>query len=190
MNLSITETNPAYFGFIKIWQTDPTNGASTLLVDKKNTILYTGADILARAVAGLPGSRISHFYVSYTNAVSRTPLPVSRTPTPYLAVNASPGGYGYGSVPLTLPPSFLKSGSDYNNNISVFTIMIPSTASVQSQLGLNFTNGVKIFEASLVAATTSPPSGTDPVFSRVQFNPVTYDSTFNLTISWGIMFTS
>ncbi len=190
MNLDLIDTNPKFSGFFKVWKTNKQTGESILSVDKKNTILYTGADLLAKALAGEKYSKISHFYISYCDAITTPSITaVDRTPTSFEYTDPGQDGhYGYGSVPLTIPAGFLRSTTDYVNNVVIFTIMMPSIHSIQEQIGLEFEDGCKIFEAGLVAASSSIPAAFDPVFARVKFNPVEYDSTFNLTISWGVQF--
>jgi hypothetical protein len=150
---------PNFGGFIKIWQTEPDTGKSDLLIDKKNTILVTGADLLAQSLAGVPSAKISHMYLR---------------------------------IPLTFPASFMTSTTDYKNNISVFTILLNNSAGYVVGSTAISTGVSRIFEAGLVASfnpsdtTANHPS--DKVFARIQFTPITYNSSFNLTTSWGIKF--
>lgn len=185
---------PAKEGFIKIWKSDPITGKSELIVDKKNTILYTGSDLLAKALGGEPNTAISHMYLGYSNN-SGQPAPgytIAKDATTFSTTTP----LGYLRVPLTFPASFLKE-TNYDNNIVVFTILINNASGYQVTTGspaaLTTTTSA-FFEAALVSALD--PAGTvnshpkDKIFARVAFERVTYDSSFNLTLSWGVKFVS
>ena len=176
-------------GFIKAWKTNPKTGESETVLDKKNTILYQGSDILASALAGTANSAITHMYVGFQNSTSSafySSIPaVSKDGTPAISGYVSPQGYL--RVPLAFPASFTQI-NNYNNNTAIFTTQIISPSSAGGAVFNPGTGGLSsyIYEAALVAA--GPVS--DRIFSRVTFTPIAYDSSYNLTISWGVKFTS
>lgn len=181
------ETVSNFFGFIKIWKVNPKTGDKELVLDKKNTILYGGADILAYAITGKENSAISHFYLAYNN----TPGFVAPD---YTVDKANPsftasGQYGYLRVPLTFPAAFLKD-TNYNNNIPVFTILISDPYAYQVAGSPSFSADSSVFELGLVSALTPNSPAGDIVFARAQFTPIIYDPTFNFTISWGVKFSA
>lgn len=180
---SAYQANRDCFGVIKIWQFDPATGESQLLKDTRNTILYTGADLLALALSGRANSGISHIYVGYNNNaafdINDEPA-VTKSSTTF----RSDGDYGYVRVPLTFPASFTTE-ANYSNNSTFFTIMLTNPPSA---VGAAFGNTSKIFTIGLAAALNPSGSNQDKMFSRAQFTPVTYDSTFGLTVTWGVKF--
>lgn len=188
---------PAYVGFIKIWQSNPKTGESKLLVDKKNTILYTAADILAKAIGGDPYAKISHMYLGYTNDTPPVD-PIDPSSTLFTLSGGNPD-YGYIRVPLAFNPSY-SAETNYDNNIVIFTTILSNTTGLIAQNGVNpppatLTSGVsQIYECALASAfnpsATASSHEDDKPFSRVTFTPIVYDSGFNLTVSWGIKFVS
>ncbi len=173
-----------YLGFVKIWQSNPTTGEQKLLIDKKNTILYTGADILARALAGERNSKVSHFYLAYNNTNNFTPPPITKD-NPSYSLFVDP--FGYVKVPLSSPAAYAHD-VNYEGNVVIFTITITSPEGLQvNTAGAALGDTSNLFEAALVVAG---PNVNDKIFSRIQFSPIAYDPTYNLTISWAIKFQS
>jgi hypothetical protein len=168
-------------GFIRITRIHPITGKTTTIEYKPNTILYQGADIMAMALAGVQNSPISHFYIAY-NDTTGDPFPsysIQQGNTTMLAGDH----YGYLKVPLTYPASYL-SETNYSNNIVVFTVLLSNPGSYAVSPSVPFADGVEMFEVSLVSASTNG----DKIFSRAQFTPIAFDSSHNITISWGIKF--
>lgn len=183
-----------YTGFIKIWKSDPRTGLSELILDKKNTILYSGSDLLAQALSGKANTGISHMYLGYSNDVN-TPT-VGYTIAKNATSFSTTSPLGYLRAPLTFPATFMTE-TNYSNNIAVFTVLLNNASSYQVTSGSPATlttSTSAFFELGLIAATD--PAGTvnthpnDKIFARVAFDRITYDSAFNLTVSWGIRFVS
>ena len=173
-------------GSIKIWRVNFKTGEKELLVNKPNTILYQGADILAAALVGQNGSQISHFYVGYniSGGFSGDATAVDKT-TPAFRKDAN---FGYLRIPLTYPASFFNDPS-YSNNIPIFSILLSNAATYTVAGSPTFNTSAKIFEIGLVAASTGDITG-DKVFSRARFTPITNDPSYNLTLAWGVRFTA
>lgn len=172
-------------GVLKIWQFDAKTGFKKLLMEKRNTILYTGADVLANALAGRPNSAISHFYIGYSNNVAfniNDVAAVTKSDGAFL----STGDYGYIRVPLSFPASFAGE-TNYSNNSVFFTVMVTNPP---TPTGAAFGSSSKIYVAGLVAAGNPAGSNQDKLFSKAQFTPITYDPAFGLTITWGVKFTA
>lgn len=195
-NISSYRSDINIAGFFKIWEVNPKTGSKRLLIDKKNMILNSGADILAQALAGVSNSSISHIYVGYNNVASSfTPPTIDKA----YSVKFDTYGtglyttYGYLRLPLAYTPSFMAQ-SGYKNNIALFTGVI---ATSDNYYGAQFRSSVdgdvdnppsQLFEVALVSATDPSSPAQDKIFSRANFDPVTYDPNFNLTITWGIQF--
>lgn len=185
-------------GFFKIWAVDPITGKKELLVDKENMILNAGADLLASALAGVKYTHVSHMYIGYKNHADDTFYPGS-VPTvdkEYTVkfTDYNTGSYtdfGYLRVPLSYSPSFIAQ-TDYENNVAIFTAVV-TTASAANGSTATFkddtqVNPSHIFEVALVAATEPTSQTGDKVFSRAQFEPLLYNNSYNLTITWGVQF--
>lgn len=172
-------------GFIKIWSSDSNTGESKLLLEHRNTILYQGADLLAAALTGQANAKITHFYLGYNNASSFTPVAVDKANSQFKIDS----DYNYLKIPLTFPATFLKE-PNYENNIPVFTVLLSNPNDYRVGLTPSFNSSSKMFEVGLVAALVTGSNTGDKVFARAQFTNITYDSTHNLTISWGIKFTA
>jgi hypothetical protein len=179
----ISQANKNMRGFIKIWKIHKKTGKSELVVNKDNLILYMGAQVLSYALSGQIGYNINYFYIGFNNTDSFV------YPTIDLAYSQPFSGFvspfGYLREPLAFSPSYL-SDPNYTNNTSVYTVQIASATSFG---GASFTPGTSnIYECALVAAPDPANAPSDLVFSRVNFNQITYDSNFSLSISWGIKF--
>ncbi|NBQ67620.1 MAG: hypothetical protein EBU46_01835 [Nitrosomonadaceae bacterium] len=177
--------NKDCMGMIKIWKFNPKTGEKALLKDVRNTIVYSGADILAYALAGKPNSAISHFYLGYNNNEAFNVNDVAAV-TKSSTGMASTGDFGYIRVPLSFPASF-SAESNYSHNTAFFTVMITNPP---IPTGAEFGSSSKIYAAGLVVAGNPEGSNQDKLFSKAQFAPITYDPSFGLTITWGVKFTA
>jgi hypothetical protein len=173
----------ALAGFIKIHQVDPASGESLLLVDKQNMILRGGAKLIAHALGGDTNAKIWGMYVGYNNSEGFT-----KTDSPAITVDyANPfsgfvGDFGYLREPLTFTPTYLSSPS-YTENTVLFSTMITTAFSAG---GAVFNTDSKIYEVALVAIEDAANPNRDTVFSRTNFNPIQYNSSYNFTITWGV----
>lgn len=175
-------------GFVKVWRTDVKTGEAVLLVDKQNKILKQGAKIISQLLGGKPESKIWGMYIGYNNDPSYTLLAAPTIDVdysyPFLQFAEDPeSSFGYLREPLTFTPNYLSS-TDYEDNTVLFSTMITSANSVG---GAAFTTGVSnIYEVALIAAPTTDNKTKDLVFSRTNFNPIQYNSSYNFTITWGV----
>lgn len=178
-NLSM---NKALAGFVKIWKTDRITGESSIIVDKPNMILKGGAKLIAHALGGKPEAKIWGMYIGYNNTE------FSLIDAPAITVDyANPfnefvAPFGYLREPLTFTPSYMSS-TDYDENTVLFSTMITSASSAGGAL---FGTDSRIYEVALVAAGEANSSAKDTVFSRTNFNPIQYNSSYNFTITWGV----
>ena len=179
-NTEILSVSQALTGFVKIWQVDPQTGTSSLLVDKQNMILKGGAKLIARALGGDNSAKIWGMYIGYNNDATflkpEIDVDYSNRFTNYTAP------FGYLREPLTFSPNFLSSAG-YVDNTVLFSTMITSANKAG---GVDFTEDSKIYEVALVATQDSSDATKDTVFSRTNFNPVQYNSSYNFTITWGV----
>ena len=180
-----TETltaNKALAGFVKIWRSCKTTGNVDLLVDKQNMILKGGATLVAQALGGKPEAKIWGMYIGYNNLETFNPPAITVDyANPFAEFNEA-GGFGYLREPLTFTPSYMSS-EGYTDNTVLFSTMITSATNAG---GAEFTTDSRIYEVALVAVGDPDNSAKDVVFSRTNFTPVKYDSSFNFTITWGV----
>ncbi len=164
-------------GRIKIWKGDD------LVVDKPNMVLYEGGDIVALAIAGEANSKITHFYVGYYSAAGVFVAPTISKADNRASFEAFTGNFGYLRLPLSVSPSFVAD-TNYDNNNSVFTTVV-TTATPEA--GAAFIPGTsQIYEVGLVCERSPNDKTKDLIFARANFNPITFVSSHNLTISWMI----
>jgi hypothetical protein len=170
-------------GFIRVLQINHNTGTTTVWDSKPNMILYTGANLMAKAIAGEPNAKITHMYVGFTNN-NDTPSTVTLDNTD--PINQYTGTKGYLRLPLAYTPSFLTSDVNHDENIPVFSA---SVANPISNGGAAFETGVsKMFEIALVSEQSSTDASQDIVFSRAQFTPLLYNNLYAVTLQWGIEF--
>jgi hypothetical protein len=174
--------NKALAGFVKIWKTDRLTGESSLVVDKPNMILKGGAKLVAHALGGKPEAKIWGMYIGYNNtefSLSSAPAITVDYANPF---NEFTSPFGFLREPLTFAPTFMSS-ADYDENTVLFSTMITSAT---SSGGAIFGTDSRIYEVALVAAGDPVSSSKDTVFSRTNFNPIQYNSSYNFTITWGV----
>jgi hypothetical protein len=173
-------------GFVKIWQSNPTTGESTLLVDKQNMILKGGAKIIAQCLGGKVDSKIWGMYIGYNNSVEFDPAesapPIDIDYSHPFSDFASGGDFGYLREPLTFAPNYLSS-EGYDSNTVLFSTMITTASSAG---GAVFNTDSQIYEVALVAVPDVTNTTKDVVFSRTNFNAIQYNSSYNFTITWGV----
>lgn len=195
MDLSFDESDSIIKkGFFKIWAVDPVTGQRVLLRSKPNMILNNGADLLAKALAGVNHAKISHMYIGYKNAPDGTfsrPTIDKAYSIPFTSYGSGAyADFGYLRLPLAYSPSFIAQ-EGYGGNVALFTSIVATADNTQ---GADFRasdyvgDPSQIFEVGLVAALDPTSQGQDAVFSRANFEPLLYNSNFNLTTTWGVQF--
>jgi hypothetical protein len=178
-NLSV---NKALAGFVKIWKTDIQTGESSLVVDKPNMILKGGAKMIAHALGGKPEAAIWGMYIGYNNtefSLINAPAITVDYANPF---NEFSEPFGYLREPLTFTPTY-SSSVDYDENTVLFSTMITTASSAG---GAIFGTDSRIYEVALVSAGDVASAARDTVFSRTNFNPIQYNSSYNFTITWGV----
>ena len=193
-----TETKElTQYGFINIWAVNPKTGEKHKLCSTKNTILYSGSDLLSMALAGVEKAKISHMYVGYYNG---DPVDIAgfsavdKANTDPMTGYTSGDAKGYIRLPLAYSPSFIGQ-TNYTKNVPLFTSILTDPPSGESG-SATFNNKdagtpSQIFEVGLAAELITNNVSGDVQFSRARLtDPLTYDPSFNLTITWGVQFTS
>lgn len=174
-------------GYFRITEQHPITGSGRIAVDKKNTIMYPSTLIMARGLAGISNSAVSHLYLSYS---SNDDLPLNPyTISPSITSVALNSEQGTLRIPLSFPATITED-TQGAWTMANFNILVNQPGNYKITGSPTLVNGMKFYEAALVVQTDpngSPSSITgDKMIARVAFERLTYDSAFNLTVSWGI----
>ena len=161
----------------------------------KNMILYSGADIMAKAIVGTPKMRIGGMYMEYSNevpAISAAPAVTrDRLPADYEALTTP---YGYSRVPLTAAPGFAPGDVEYQGNI----VTVQAQTNGSSEAGEPLTDNVSyVYAAALVAMPEPDDKAQDILFSAaniyepdlVTLAPVPKIANAQIGIKWDLKFT-
>lgn len=158
-------------GDVTLFAFDPATKKVVQEISTHNLILFSGADILAQCLTGNAKYAVSTMYLEFMNLASPSdpivPPAFDRTGgiAYYNGLSGSPDT-DFIRVPLTVNPSIVASGSDYNGNRVTFFGMTEGTTGF---FGKPFNPGVNsaVFGAALVAAPDPDDQSQDVVFSRV-----------------------
>lgn len=177
-------------GYVSIKGQNPETGEEKLLLDKQNSIMYQGADLIASGLIGRSISKITHLYVGYSNSLS---LPANGYEIEKDVTAFSVGAnLGWVKVPLTYPAVATTSDDAlYVGNIVNFSVLLSNPASfVQAGSAALTNNTSRFFEAALVSETIPGSNAGDKMLARIAFSSITYQQNYNLTVNWGIQITS
>ena len=156
-------------GIVRFDLTTPDRRLIKKSIIRRNTILYSGADVLAKC---LPGDwKVGYMYLEYKNLADPsdpiTPPAYDRSDgiAYYNGLSGSPDT-DFLRIPITILPTYSASGADYNNNqVSLYT-MSEGTAGFFGKLFNESVNSA-VFGAALVAAPDPADQSQDVVFSRI-----------------------
>jgi len=167
-------------------------GREQVIGRKRNTVLNSGMDILAKALSN--ELRINGMYFAYDN--SGTPYtdvtpPVERTASFYHSDGG--GTRNFVRVPTLSRPSYDVTDPAYNNNKAIF-VGITSGAGVLSGAGNILTDGTSQFYGAGIGFLDSDDYNEDILYAAVSFNDLAGPSHFEkiagaqLGIRWGLFF--
>src|ERR1035437_7283048 len=151
---------------VRFFSYDPLSKIIHKVIERKNLIVFSGADILARLLANqskyVPGGMYMEF--KNTGGSSVTPPSYDRSnATEYYQALA--GGADFLRIPLQITPLLSASGSNYRNNQVTFFATTQGVAGAKNALAFN-TSSV-VYGAALVAIPELDDISQDVVFSRV-----------------------
>lgn len=171
---------------------NPVTGKVVKTIDKRNQILFGGADIFALLLGGQTGYGISTLYVEFENLTNPadpiTPPAFDRSGglAYYAGLAASPNR-DFLRVPLTTSPAFSTSGAEYKNNLITF---FGVTEGLQGFHGKPFgeTSNSAVIGAGLVASPDTMDQSKDLVFSRLYtgIDKILKSAGFQVGITWQI----
>lgn len=183
---NIDENYHKFSGSLKIWRQPIHGGKPELVLEKPNMVLYQGSDILANSLGGKTNSHVSHMYIGFHNGDTFTAPTISKTDNRD-TFQSYTSTFGYLRFPLSMDASYFTDVNYSQNNV-VFTTTVVSAA---SEHGATFSAGSSyIYEAALVNAQDPLDKTKDRIFSRANFSPIEFVSSYNLIISWAVKFVS
>jgi hypothetical protein len=121
-----------------------------VILQKRNTILYGGMDLAAKAIAGK--QFINGMYLAYENSAApiSEPTPPPELTAAYYQTTGSTDPRGFVRVATLAEPSFDSTDAQYNNNKAIFVGI--STSEVAIADGSNaVTDGVSQFYGAALA---------------------------------------
>jgi hypothetical protein len=183
-------------GKVCLFSFDPTTGRMRKVIHRANLVLYSGADILAKLLAGTAGYSVTTMYLEFKNLADPsdpiTPPAFDRTGgiAYYTGLSSSPD-VDYLRVPLVSLPDLTSSDGDiYDFNQAAFFAMSEGIAGVHGKTFSSAANSA-VYGAAL-AATPDPGDPTaDLVFSRVYtgIDKILKETGFEIGVTWDILFT-
>ena len=181
-------------GHLRFFSYDPLTGRIIKLIEKKNLILYGGADILSLLLAGQNDYRARTMYIEFQNLADPsdpiTPPTFGRDggASYYDGLISSPDR-DFIRIALSVSPSFASSGGDYQNNVVTF---FGQTAGTSGFHGKSFGESANsaVFGAALVASPDTQDQSKDVVFSRVYsgIDKILKQTGQEIGVTWSIRF--
>lgn len=178
-------------GEIEVFWKHP-DGREDVVARRRNTILNSGMDLVAQALAG--ESLVNGMYFAYDNAASPfsdSSPPVTRTASFYHDDGA--GTLNFIRVATLARPSYEATSAAFNGNRTVF-VAVTSGAGVLSGASNVLTDGTSDFYGAALAWLHPTDYQQDVLFSSVAFDdsgPATFEKVAGaqLGLRWGIHFT-
>jgi len=147
-------------------------GKDRVILTKKNLIVNTGMDLLAKAVVGQ--QTINGMYLLYSNAGSpiAEASPSVTTTSQYYQTTGSDATKGFQRVPMAAIPSFSSSDvGTYNNNKAIFMSITDGNVAVPIA-GNEVTPGLSIVYGAGLVYMDPDDMANDVLYSAVNFADV------------------
>ena len=177
-------------GFVRLFLIDKDTGQKTLLVEKHNTILYSGADIMAASPTGDLSYNVACMYFEYKNLT----LPGDAISAPTYDrtggidyYNALADPYDVIRVPLTTSPAIASSdATKYSGNQVTFYAATEGIAGAIASLPFADANNSAVFGVGLVATPDWTTQASDVVFARTYVDKVLKAANYEIGCAWVI----
>jgi hypothetical protein len=182
-------------GLVSIFSFDEKTKRICRQISLQNLILYSGADILGRLLAGQSAYAINMVYLEFQNTVGAiVPPAVSRADgvAYYNGLSASPDT-DFLRLPLLVEPSMDASSADYESNQVTFFAESEGTEGFFAKPFAEASSSF-VFGAALVAAPDPTDQSKDIVFSRVYLGELGWTDAIDkqdgkqIGLTWAIRF--
>jgi hypothetical protein len=182
-------------GLVTLFSFDEKTKRICRQISLQNLILYSGADILGRLLAGQSAYAINMLYLEFQNTVGAiVPPAVSRADgiAYYNGLSSSPDT-DFLRLPLLVEPSVDASSTDYESNQATFFAESEGTAGFFAKPFSEAASSF-IFGAALVAAPDPADQSKDIVFSRVYIGELGWTTAIDkqngkqVGVTWTIRF--
>lgn len=189
------DVNRSVAGFVRFMSLNLRTGILRKVIERKNLILYGGADILAQLLSGDPAYAVRYMYLEFKNLANPldpiTPPPFDRSGgrSYYEGLVSSPDT-DFLRVPLTGTPALSSSDALlYSFNTGTFFAMSEGAAGIHGKTFAPGSNSA-VFGAALVATPDPDDRSKDVVFSRVYsgIDKILKESGFEIGVSWAVRF--
>jgi hypothetical protein len=182
-------------GLVTLFSFDEKTRRICRQISLQNLILYSGADVLGRLLAGQSSYAVNMLYLEFQNTVGAiTPPAVSRADgiAYYNGLSGSPDT-DFLRLPLLVDPSVDASSDDYESNQATFFAESEGTTGF---FGKAFSQSASsfVFGAALVAAPDPADQSKDIVFSRVYIGELGWTDAIDkqdgkqVGVTWAIRF--
>ena len=156
----------------------------------KNTILYSGADIMAKVLSGNTDYTVNAMYLEYYNGSPSTPTIGRDRDTTYYEGLSAPAGYI--RVMTIAEPTFYNTATDYDNNKVQFMAVTDGTY----ETGPGIIDGTtEFYGAALVAVPDFSDKTEDVLFSAANITdslgslaPITKVANAQFGLKWTVQF--
>ena len=132
---------------------------------QKNLVLYTGADVIAKLLAGASLMNIAAMYIEFTNNIGGWSEPSFDRSSDRSYYTGLSGTEDYISAPLAGLPQTAAGSGNYNDNVATFLAM---TSGTQGENSVSFGSGSSsvVVGGALVAQPDPDNDSNDVLFSR------------------------
>jgi hypothetical protein len=153
---------------VRFFSYDPKTNRIGKVIERRNLIVYSGADVLARLLAGQPKYAPNAMYLEFKNTGgSSVPAPSygRGLATEYYQTLAS--DVDFLRIPLMVTPFLSASDNNYKNNQVTYFATSQGVAGAKAISPLPFNTNSVVYGAALVAMPDLNDVSQDVVFSRV-----------------------
>lgn len=169
-------------------------GVPIRMVERKNLILFSGADVMARVLGGQADYKVAAMYMEFKNLADPndpiTPPAYDRTGgIAYYNGLASSPDTDFLRIPLELNPALGSSGVDYESNQVTFFGISEGTTGFHGK-PFNAAVNSAVYGGALIATPDQDDQAQDVVFSRAYagIDKILKSNGFQIGITWTIQF--
>lgn len=183
------KTNLMSRGRVRVFHMDA-DGVFDLRRDVRNTIVYQGADILAKLLTGNPEYAVSGMYIEFEN--SNPPsgvIAVARADTPESIPSSSANPTDFMRVGLSATPLLASTDDDfYSHNQATFFAITEGSIGFNGVAFTAASNSV-VRGAGLVARRDPADQTLDLLYARVALDPLAVPAGGRIAVEWRVFFT-